>query len=62
MPLDIGRIRQQLPQSEVFWFDTAGSTTTEAVFLAVRECPSRTLVPEADAIQRTSDVLIGELA
>lgn len=44
MPLDIERVRERLPDREVVWFDTAGSTMTEAAFLAARGCASGTVV------------------
>jgi BirA family biotin operon repressor/biotin-[acetyl-CoA-carboxylase] ligase len=44
MPLDIRRIRERLPGRDVVWFDTVGSTMTEAEFLAAQGCASGTLV------------------
>ncbi|HSB17916.1 MAG TPA: biotin--[acetyl-CoA-carboxylase] ligase [Bryobacteraceae bacterium] len=44
MPLDLARLRSRLPGRQVLWFDTVGSTMTEAVRLAVGGAPSGTVV------------------
>jgi BirA family biotin operon repressor/biotin-[acetyl-CoA-carboxylase] ligase len=44
MPLDVDRIRTRLPEREVVWFDTIGSTMIEAARLASKDCPSGTVV------------------
>lgn len=36
MPLDLGWLRGQLPEREIVWFDSVGSTMTEAARLASR--------------------------
>jgi BirA family biotin operon repressor/biotin-[acetyl-CoA-carboxylase] ligase len=44
MPLDPGRIRARFAGRQIVWFDTAGSTMTEAARLAARGCCSGTAV------------------
>ncbi len=44
MPLDLGRIRFGLANREIHWFDTIGSTMTEAARLAAANCAHGTTV------------------
>jgi BirA family biotin operon repressor/biotin-[acetyl-CoA-carboxylase] ligase len=44
MALDLARVRERLPGREVVWFDTVGSTMTEAAKVAARGCASGTAV------------------
>jgi BirA family biotin operon repressor/biotin-[acetyl-CoA-carboxylase] ligase len=42
--IDIGRVRSQLPDHEIYWHPTIGSTMTEASRLAAAGCESGTIV------------------
>ena len=42
--IDIGRVRSQLPDHEIYWHPTLGSTMTEASRLAAAGCESGTIV------------------
>jgi BirA family biotin operon repressor/biotin-[acetyl-CoA-carboxylase] ligase len=44
MNLDIAWVRRQFPAREIHWFDTIGSTMTEAAHLAAAGCPAGTVV------------------
>lgn len=44
MPLDLERIRASFPDREIHWFETIGSTMTEASRLATDGCASGTTV------------------
>lgn len=44
MSLDIDWVRRQFPTREIHWFDTIGSTMTEAARLAAAGCPEGTVV------------------
>ena len=44
MPLDLSRIRASFPGREIRWFETIGSTMTEASRLAAEGCASGTVV------------------
>jgi BirA family biotin operon repressor/biotin-[acetyl-CoA-carboxylase] ligase len=43
-PLDIERVRRQLPGRRLAWFETVGSTMQEAARMAVAGCPAGTAV------------------
>ena len=43
-PLDIERVRRQLPGRRLVWFETVGSTMQEAARMAVAGCPAGTAV------------------
>ena len=42
--IDLGRVRSQLPDHEIYWHPTLGSTMTEASRLAAAGCESGTIV------------------
>src|ERR1039458_10621079 len=42
--IDLGRVRSQLPENEIYWHPTLGSTMTEASRLAAAGCESGTIV------------------
>jgi BirA family biotin operon repressor/biotin-[acetyl-CoA-carboxylase] ligase len=44
MPLDLARLRARLPGRRIVWFETAGSTMTEAARLAAGGSPSGTVI------------------
>jgi len=44
MALDVVRVRERLPQREVVWLETTGSTMVEAARLAAAGCPQGTVV------------------
>jgi BirA family biotin operon repressor/biotin-[acetyl-CoA-carboxylase] ligase len=50
MPLDLETIRTRLPHRRIVWFDSAGSTMTEASRLASENCPSGTAVVAEEQI------------